>query len=84
MKLDLLPKKTNELPRLLQVECFLKINNLKYAQLAKIIGCSRTGAQRLLRADHIPTKRHKQLVACGFPDSILPLAKDFNRSIKRE
>ncbi len=51
---------------------WLEERQISYQALADVIGVSRPFIQKMLNHDTIPAKRHKQLVALGIPEELLP------------
>lgn len=47
-------------------------HNITYRALGKQLGISLSGAVQLLSRPTIPTARHSQLLALGFPEDLLP------------
>ncbi|MBQ3060101.1 MAG: XRE family transcriptional regulator [Desulfovibrio sp.] len=50
--------------------------------VAKALGVGITSITRWIAADTIPTRRHRQLVDFGFPEELLPPAKDISSGPK--
>lgn len=51
-------------------------HRISYPALAKALGISESGARRLCNSETIPVERHKQFLALGFPEELLPIGRD--------
>lgn len=58
--------------RLAALMLWLEEREISYQALADVMGVSRPFIQKMLHRDTIPAKRHKQLVALGIPEELLP------------
>lgn len=54
----------------------LRRNNLTFAHIGRLLGCSRGSANRLCNAETAPTRRVEQLLELGIPADLLPTPLD--------
>ncbi len=74
--LTLIPELISDLTRAEKLEVYLKRKNITFSNIAKSIGVAPASARRMLLNEFIPTWRHKQLLAAGIPEQLLPPARD--------
>lgn len=66
-----------------RLQKWLKQHNITYAALALQLGLSESGVRHLLFAETIPTQRHNELMALGFPVDMMPRPLDRKPGRKR-
>ena len=62
--------------RLRKVKAFMAAHSITLRAIGEQLDVTTSGAKGLLARDTIPTGRHAQLVALGFPPDILPEPMD--------
>lgn len=68
-----------QLPRRLRLRQWMDKENISFAIIGAVLGCSDATAWRYLTSELIPTHRFFQLVRLGFPEELLPIPYDLPR-----
>ena len=61
-----------ELPRYVRLRNWMAEHGITDKALGEKLGTSGTAANKLIRNDTMPTKRHQECLALGFPSDLLP------------
>lgn len=65
------------------LQLWLKRNGIQQGDIAKALNTGKNTVSRWLRADSIPTWRHRQLLDYGIPAELLPAPVDIAPGPKR-
>ena len=63
--------------RFVRARQFMAENDITYRSMGEQLGVTLQWAMLLLAKNTIPTERHAQLIALGFPPDVLPEPMDF-------
>ena len=67
---------TNDQERIIRMKEWMRAHTVTYRAVGDCLGLTDRMAWILLNRPTIPTARRKQMLAMGFPESLLPVALD--------